>query len=180
MTSYIESTRMPNEAICYEAHLSVWSLAPNFIMGAVFLAASVYVYGFSPEALNDALSGYAMLALAIPGFIMIGSALITFYTTEIAVTDMRVIAKVGLIRRKTMEMLLEKVESLQIDQSYLGRLLDYGTVTISAAGEENTRIASVAEPAKVKRSYYETHEANKLRHLANNQPQATQRTKTQG
>ncbi len=180
MTSYIESTRMPNEDIRYEAHLSVWSLAPNFITGAAFLAGSVYAYGFTSNVVNNAVSGYVTTALAIIGFILIGSALITFYTTEIAVTDMRVIAKVGLIRRKTMEMLLEKVESLQVDQSVLGRLLDYGTITISAAGEENTRISSIAEPTEVKKSYYESHEANKRRQMAENQTRAGEPTATQG
>ena len=69
---------------------------------------------------------------------------------------MRIIAKEGLIRRKTMELLLEKVESLQVDQSVFGRMFDFGTITISAAGDEKTRIDSVAEPILLKQSYYET------------------------
>ena len=161
MASYIETSKMPNEDIRYQAYLSVWSLAPKFILGALLLGASVLVYGFAPEVLTDPVRIIGMAVLAFIGFFVIGSALSVFYTTEIAVTDLRIIAKVGLIRRQTMDLLLEKVESLQVDQSVFGSMLNFGTITISAAGEENTRINSVAEPIQLKQSYYETHTANK-------------------
>ena len=50
-----------------------------------------------------------------------------WWTTEIAVTNLRVIYKTGFIQRKTNEMNMDKVESVEVDQSILGRILDYGT-----------------------------------------------------
>ena len=56
------------------------------------------------------------------------------WTTEIAVTDRRVVLKRGFIRRHTVEMNMQKVESVDVDQTQLGRLFDYGTVTIRGTG----------------------------------------------
>ncbi len=160
MISYIESTLMPGESIRYQTHISVWSLAPQFLVGAVLLALSVASYGFFPAAmgLEPVVSALMALAFAACGLFLLAAQVTRFYTTEIAVTDKRVIAKVGLVSRETMEMLLEKVESLQVEQTVIGRLFDYGTVTISAAGEENARIYAVASPIGLRQSYYQAHD----------------------
>jgi uncharacterized membrane protein YdbT with pleckstrin-like domain len=65
-------------------------------------------------------------------------------TTEIAVTNRRVIYKTGLIQRHTAEMNMDKVESVLVDQSILGRILGYGTVHIrgTGVGLENLRYVS--------------------------------------
>jgi uncharacterized membrane protein YdbT with pleckstrin-like domain len=66
------------------------------------------------------------------------------FTTEIAVTTHRVIYKTGFITRHTTEMNIDKIESVVVDQSILGRLFDYGTLDIRGTGasiEQLTRIA---------------------------------------
>jgi uncharacterized membrane protein YdbT with pleckstrin-like domain len=75
---------------------------------------------------------------------------ITRVTTEIAVTDRRVIVKRGLVRRSTMEMNVWQVESVGVDQSILGRLLDYGTVTARGTGAGIEPIAKIAEPLRLR------------------------------
>ena len=55
-------------------------------------------------------------------------------STELAVTDRRIVIKVGLIRRTTMEMNRSKVESVAVHQGIWGRLLDYGTVVVKGTG----------------------------------------------
>jgi uncharacterized membrane protein YdbT with pleckstrin-like domain len=72
------------------------------------------------------------------------------WITEIAVTDRRVIYKTGFIRRKTNEMNMEKVESVQVDQSVLGRILDYGDVTILGTGEGFETLKTVAAPLELR------------------------------
>jgi uncharacterized membrane protein YdbT with pleckstrin-like domain len=62
------------------------------------------------------------------------SPLIDHATSEFAVTNRRVIIKVGLIRRRTVELRLEKVESIGVDQSILGRILGYGTIIVHGTG----------------------------------------------
>jgi uncharacterized membrane protein YdbT with pleckstrin-like domain len=72
------------------------------------------------------------------------------WITEIAVTDRRVIYKTGFIRRKTNEMNMEKVESVQVDQSVLGRILDYGDVTILGTGEGFETLKTIAAPLELR------------------------------
>jgi uncharacterized membrane protein YdbT with pleckstrin-like domain len=74
----------------------------------------------------------------------------TRWTTEIAVTDRRIIHKEGFIRRDTNEMNLDKVESVQVKQSIPGRILDYGQVTIIGTGEGETELRTIANPIELR------------------------------
>jgi uncharacterized membrane protein YdbT with pleckstrin-like domain len=73
-----------------------------------------------------------------------------WWITEIAVTNRRIIYKKGFIRRQTNEMNMDKVESVQVDQSILGRMLDYGTVTILGTGEGFEMLRTIAGPIKLR------------------------------
>lgn len=68
------------------------------------------------------------------------------FTTETDVTNLRVVHKTGFIKRRTFEMALDKVESVDVDQSILGRILNYGDVTIRGVGEGIEKIATIASP----------------------------------
>ena len=57
------------------------------------------------------------------------------WTTETDVTNLRVVHKTGFIKRQTFEMSLDKVESVDVNQSILGRILNYGDVTVLGVGE---------------------------------------------
>jgi uncharacterized membrane protein YdbT with pleckstrin-like domain len=56
------------------------------------------------------------------------------WTTELAVTNRRIIYKRGFIRRHTIEMNMDKVESVDVDQSFWGRILNYGTIVVHGTG----------------------------------------------
>ena len=68
------------------------------------------------------------------------------WTTETDVTNLRVVHKTGFIKRRTFEMSLDKVESVDVNQSILGRLLNYGDVTILGVGEGKETISTIASP----------------------------------
>jgi uncharacterized membrane protein YdbT with pleckstrin-like domain len=67
-------------------------------------------------------------------------------TTETDVTNRRVVHKTGFITRKTFEMALDKIESVDVDQNIPGRILDYGNVTILGVGEGRQTIRTIASP----------------------------------
>ncbi len=67
-------------------------------------------------------------------------------TTETDVTNRRVVHKTGFIKRRTFEMALDKVESVDVNQSIVGRMLNYGDVTIMGVGEGRETISTIAEP----------------------------------
>jgi uncharacterized membrane protein YdbT with pleckstrin-like domain len=68
------------------------------------------------------------------------------WTTETDVTNMRVVHKTGFIKRRTFEMSLDKVESVDVNQSILGRILNYGDVTVRGVGEGAETIKTIASP----------------------------------
>ena len=68
------------------------------------------------------------------------------WTTETDVTNLRVVHKTGFIKRRTFEMSLDKVESVDVNQSILGRILNYGDVTILGVGEGRETISTIASP----------------------------------
>jgi uncharacterized membrane protein YdbT with pleckstrin-like domain len=73
-------------------------------------------------------------------------------TTDLGVTNKRVIAKSGLISRRTIEQRIQKIESIRVNQGILGRLFDYGTIMIHGTGGATTPIAMVANPFAFKRA----------------------------
>src|SRR5437868_2554834 len=72
------------------------------------------------------------------------------WTTETDVTNLRVVHKTGFIKRRTFEMALDKVESVDVNQSILGRILNYGDVTILGVGEGKETISTIASPLAVR------------------------------
>jgi uncharacterized membrane protein YdbT with pleckstrin-like domain len=88
--------------------------------------------------------------LAIGGVLFLIREWFGWWTTEVAVTNLRVIYKTGLIKRRTNEMNMDKVESVQVDQSILGRVLDYGTVTITGTGVGLETLTGVAQPIELR------------------------------
>src|SRR5436190_8498029 len=100
--SYIDDSLIEGEQVLHRAHVSWWSQFGLVLLGILLL---VVVIGI--------------------GFLV--AAWIRVRSTEIAITNRRVIAKFGFIKRHTVEINLEKVEALKVEQGFLGRMLNYGT-----------------------------------------------------
>jgi uncharacterized membrane protein YdbT with pleckstrin-like domain len=90
--------------------------------------------------------------LTVAGMVFLVREWFGWWTTEVAVTNLRVIYKTGLVKRTTNEMNMDKVESVKVDQSILGRILDYGTVTITGTGAGLEALPSVAQPIELRNS----------------------------
>src|SRR5438046_10168486 len=74
------------------------------------------------------------------------------WTTETDVTNLRVIHKTGFITRQTFEMSLDKIESVDVDQSIPGRLFNYGNVTVRGVGEGKETITTIASQLAIRSS----------------------------
>jgi uncharacterized membrane protein YdbT with pleckstrin-like domain len=70
--------------------------------------------------------------------------------TEVAVTDRRVIYKTGLIQRHTIEINIDKIESADVDQSILGRIFGFGSITIRGTGEGVEPLRNIAQPLQLR------------------------------
>lgn len=139
MGSYIDSNLTSSERVIQEAQVSWWSQWPFLLVGGFLLLS-----GFGASLGNTGGGGF-MLFLAL---LFIGSAVLRVMTTELALTNKRVIAKTGFIRRNTIELRLEKVEGLMVSQGIFGRLLNYGSVLVSGTGGIKTPIPFISHPTQ--------------------------------
>jgi uncharacterized membrane protein YdbT with pleckstrin-like domain len=122
MGSYVNGHLDPGETVTYEGSLHwIVYLSGMFILGA---------------GIGVAISGlYAGgLALLVMGAITLLVAWVRQISSEFAVTNRRVIIKTGWLSRRTIELNMSKVESIQVDQDIFGRLLGYGTITLIGTG----------------------------------------------
>lgn len=89
-----------------------------------------------------------ILAIGILWFI---GAIIRRWTTELAITEKSVIGKWGLIRRDTIELRINKVESIRLNQGIIGRMLGYGTVIVVGTGSSSAPIRYIKQPVRFKK-----------------------------
>lgn len=147
VASYVDSVLAPGETIVHRAAVSHWKYLASYLVGVILVAA-----GASPLFLAARheywLAGGVAAAI---GVIVILAALIRRATTELVLTDRRIIAKRGLVSRDTVEMNLGKVESVHVNQSLLGRLLDYGDVTVVGTGSSLEPLLGIARPLDLRR-----------------------------
>lgn len=142
--SYVDSTLLPGEQVTYRAHLH-WII---FGRAAVVLIVGVFLW-----------IALAKHGLAMFGELLVGISLVLWFfaylhwrASEFAVTNKRVIVKVGIIRRRTIEMLLRQVEALEVNQSIPGRLFGYGTLVIVGTGGTREPFSRVGDPLEFRRA----------------------------
>lgn len=136
--SYIDKNLMNDEVIIYRAKMH-WII---FLQPFIFLAIGILLIP-SPVA--------AIFPLFIAvGIFMLIPAFITFKTYEFALTNKRVIAKFGFIKRRSIDVLLNRVEGILLNQSILGRLLGYGSVSVSGTGGARDPFPMIADPLKLR------------------------------
>jgi uncharacterized membrane protein YdbT with pleckstrin-like domain len=94
---------------------------------------------------------WTALALAVLALITMLPPWVRSISSEFAVTNKRVLVKVGLVRRHSLELLLQKVEGIGVDQGILGRILGYGTITVSGTGGTREAFRMIANPLEFRR-----------------------------
>jgi uncharacterized membrane protein YdbT with pleckstrin-like domain len=143
MTSYVQKVLQPGESILHQAKLS-WVM---YLPGVFVLIGAGVVFGLTRAIVGPAWwADIISLIIAAIGLYLVAAEWFERWTTEITITDRRVIFKRGFIRRDTIEMSLEKVESVDVNQSLLGRLFDYGNVTIRGTGTGFAPLRSIDSP----------------------------------
>jgi uncharacterized membrane protein YdbT with pleckstrin-like domain len=140
MATYVEQALTSGERVIYSAKLSLWSQAHLLILGVL----SLPIMGL--------------------GFLFLLNIAIKYFTTELAVTNKRVVAKAGLIRRTTIEINIGKVESIQVQQGIFGRIFNFGSIIVAGAGNPQGAFAGISMPLEFRRAFLETQEQNSPPH----------------
>ena len=156
---YIEDNLISGEAVTYRGHLHwkvvFWPGVLAIVLGipglyilwrAAFGSTADGTGGFTP------LAGAALILLGVLPLIV---AQIKRGSCQFAVTNKRVIVKAGLIKRDTVEMFLHKIESVNVDQSVMGRMLSYGSLTLHGTGGTAETFHDIASPLEFRRQVQE-------------------------
>ena len=88
-------------------------------------------------------------------------AIIEYFYTEVAVTNKRVLAKKGILHRKSIEILLSQLEGVSVDQTFFGRILGYGTLVLTGSGGTKENFGSISMPFELHKHILEEIEALK-------------------
>ncbi|MHB8500087.1 MAG: PH domain-containing protein [Candidatus Acidiferrales bacterium] len=149
--SYIEKHLIPGETLQYQTKLHWIVMLGHVGLTAFFVLAGLALLVFSWNTRHSGESHSNILIwLALAAFfvaaILLGVGLIKRSATVMALTNKRVIVKTGLASRRTLELLLSRIESVVVEEPAMGRVLGYGTVIIRGTGGTPETFDKIAHP----------------------------------
>lgn len=146
--SFIEKNLLENEAVIYRAHVH-WII---FLNAFLYLLLSVVACAFNLRQAEPSQFLWAICLLSLLLTLIAAiSSYIHYKTSEFAITNKRVLIKVGFIRRHSLEVLLHKVEGIGVNQSILGRILGFGTITVTGTGGTKETFDRIASPLEFRK-----------------------------
>ena len=147
---YVDQIVTGNEKVLYVGHVSLLALIGTFVGGAllILVGLALAVAPHSSLAPDASMSGLTIAGFAVmlAGILVIVVGLVKRASTELAVTNRRVIAKFGLVSRRTTELNLSKLESIRVEQSVGGRIFNYGSIVVVGTGATLEPIPFIAAP----------------------------------
>jgi len=154
---YVDDNLITGETITYRARLHWILFIKPALIGLTIIALVAFLFYIAD--LSNVLSAQAMLLIGIAVLIIAAlpllAAALTWLSAEFAVTNRRVILKTGFIQSKTAEMFLNKIESVGVDQSIGGRILNYGSIVIRGTGGSLEPFHRVSAPLRFRRQIQE-------------------------
>ncbi len=153
---YVQNNLNPGERILYATHLHWIVLWRSIFTEIIFTAGglALIVWGAAAKHTEHGETQAAAivgLILIVFGSAILGIAVIRRNATEMAVTNKRIIIKVGFLTKRTIELFLAKVESVGVEQTLFGRMLGYGSITVRGTGGTNEPFSHVANPLEFRR-----------------------------
>jgi uncharacterized membrane protein YdbT with pleckstrin-like domain len=157
--SYVENNLIPGETILYRTKLHWVVLFWPALVGSLLGLVSVALFFGAVASRTGSSQSHSVAAGTGAFFLVLAAAIIGFgilrrNATEIAVTNKRVLIKTGLLSRRTIELLLSKIESIGVDESPSGRILGFGTVIVRGTGGTPESFARIAHPREFRRQVH--------------------------
>jgi uncharacterized membrane protein YdbT with pleckstrin-like domain len=139
---YVERHLLANERVVYKTRLHWILFWPAALLTLVGVALAILLGQIAAASWLWTAGG----AVALAGLGWGATHAVELMTSEFAVTSSRLIFKVGMVRRYTTELLLAKVESIGVHQGIMGRLLNFGDLTVTGAGGAREVFPRVHDP----------------------------------
>ena len=150
--SYVESNLVSGETVIYQTRLHWIVMLGHIVLGCFVLALPgvfLLYYALSHTGIESRtlhIMEGGGVTLLVCGVVTILTGMVRRNATEMAVTNRRVVIKTGLVSRTTIEMLLNKVESIEVNETAFGRMLGYGTIVLVGTGGTPEPFHKVAHP----------------------------------
>ncbi len=146
MASYLEQTLLKDEHILLQTKIALRRYIGSFIFGGVVMAFGLLLVGDRNRF------GWVFIAFAL---FLIVAPILRYYTSELALTNRRVVARIGVITLRTVEIRLEKIESVSVQQGISGRVLNYGSVVITGTGGSHDTMPDIPDPVAFRTRFAE-------------------------
>lgn len=144
---YIEQNLISGEQVIYKTRLHKMVFLPALFLSV--LGIIMCIMGFSVGCQSRleilAITGIIIALVSLP--FSIGS-LTNYFSSEFAITNKRILIKIGFLEKKSLELLLTKIESIVVDQGIGGRIFNYGTIVITGTGGTREPFRMIIEPFK--------------------------------
>jgi uncharacterized membrane protein YdbT with pleckstrin-like domain len=137
--SYIDANLLPDERVVFRTRLH-WLL---FLSPVLFIVVVLLPIAWLLD--RGSWSSYAWIPLALGALVLL-AAFIKWQSSDFAVTNKRVMTKVGVLNTRSIELLLGKIEAIAVEQSMMGRILGYGDIVITGSGGTKESFAHIRSP----------------------------------
>lgn len=164
---YADNNLVPGETLIYKTrHHWAVLLGPALVAVLLFAAGVSLLVGLYAEKNGKGGQGAnnsaATEGMTAAGAILLVAAIATFAyglakrnATEMAVTNRRVLIKTGMASRRTLDLMLSRVESIGVEETFLGRMLGYGSVIVRGTGGTPEPFVMIAHPQEFRRNVQE-------------------------
>lgn len=140
--NYIDSTLTPGEQVLYAGRISMCSMTKGIVLSS-FMSLMIPFYS----------SFWMNLPVGIFGLGLLIYFVAWCKKAELAITNKKIVAKYGVIGSDTVEIPIQKIESLQVRQSVWGKICGYGTVVVAGSGNPSVPIVGVSDPMAFRRAF---------------------------
>ena len=153
--SYVKKNLIIGEILVYQGKISRWIYFPALVILGGGLGLTVISAG--SKDIRYLLLGVLIIIYGMAKLIL---AFVRRFTTELSVTNKRVVGKKGFIKRQSIDVRLDKIESILINQGFIGRLLDYGDIGVKGSGGTIDSMPDFDSPMVIRKKFMEALEAN--------------------
>ncbi len=162
MGNYVDSNLSQDETVAYSARVSLWKYWFSFLIGGFLVLAALTGFAASVSAkggTGSMLGSKFNAALLVAGLVVFAWPLIARRSTELVITNKRLIAKSGIVSTQSIEIRFDRIESVRVNQSLLGRIFNYGDIVVTGTGSTFDPIPNIANPMQFRTALNQAMEA---------------------
>ncbi|MCH2547645.1 MAG: PH domain-containing protein [Alphaproteobacteria bacterium] len=165
---YLQDILLPQEKILYHAKVHYILYAPGVSLLVLAYLMMYYIpdiaaslnFSYSAWSAINSLTKFASISAFMAGIAMLLKAWLNIYSTEMIITSMRVLVKIGISTATTAEIDRTRISSVIVTKPLIGRLFDYGWITVLGYSGNITGLPVLAHPHEIQKHIYNKQHSN--------------------